>query len=329
MDPSQTVDAESETRAPVMIAVAIVLMSLSSLMVGLRLWCRKIANSFGLDDLAAVMTLISILGCGSAMIAMTKYGLGRHEWTLSTDAFVLYQRCFWVSVLFYMMALFWAKMAFLLNYYRIMSVSNMRNVVLGSIVLVGLWGGSQFIMRFVQCIPLKAVWDPRVEAKCIPNETALWYINGVINIVSDIAILVLPLPVVWKLNLPRGQKLILSGIFGLGFFTVAVSIMRMQWLTPQKDVTWWNVTAASWSLSEITSAITCACLPTLKPLVARYEAKVNANAKRDNTFRLQSVVVDADTESSMTVDGSQDRSSSETKKPEKLRYGIVTRITAK
>lgn len=115
-----------------------------------------------------------------------------------------------------MMALFWAKMTFLFHYYRLMSVSNMRNVYLGAIIIVALWGLSQTIMAFTQCIPLKAVWDPRVEGWCRPHQTTLWYINGVINIVSDFAILILPLPVIWKLQLPLSQKILLSGIFGLG-----------------------------------------------------------------------------------------------------------------
>lgn len=95
-------------------------------------------------------------------------------------------------------------MTFLLHYYRIMAVSNMRLVYLGVIIIVALWGASQAMMVSLQCIPLQAVW----------------YTNGVINIVSDFNIMILPLPIVWKLNLPPSQKFLLSGIFGLGFLWV-------------------------------------------------------------------------------------------------------------
>ncbi|KAJ9419661.1 hypothetical protein FOXG_19626 [Fusarium oxysporum f. sp. lycopersici 4287] len=165
-------------------------------------------------------------------------------------------------------------MTFLLHYYRIMAVSNMRLVYLGVIIIVALWGASQAMMVSLQCIPLQAVW----------------YTNGVINIVSDFTIMILPLPIVWKLNLPPSQKFLLSGIFGLGFFTIGVSILRLQYLTPQPDQTWWNVTAASWSLAELVSAITCACLPTLKPLLVRIKAWVPHLGKGDNTFTFKSRV---------------------------------------
>lgn len=42
-----------------MIAVVVVLLCLSTTMVGLRILCRSLIKGFGLDDLAAVLTLVS------------------------------------------------------------------------------------------------------------------------------------------------------------------------------------------------------------------------------------------------------------------------------
>lgn len=38
------------------------------------------------------------------------------------------------------------------------------------------------------------------------------------------------------------------------------------------DMTWWNVTPALWSLGELTSAISCSCLPFFKPLTLRVKS---------------------------------------------------------
>lgn len=116
-----------------------------------------------------------------------------------------------------MLSLIFLKLTFLFQYYRIMSVSNLRWLFLTAIIIVAMWGTSQAIMPFIQCIPLKGVWDPRVKAKCTPNTLTLWFFNGVFNIVTDIVIMILPLPIIWKLELPRSQKFILIGIFCLGF----------------------------------------------------------------------------------------------------------------
>ncbi|KAK2773197.1 hypothetical protein CKAH01_13615 [Colletotrichum kahawae] len=160
-------------------------------------------------------------------------------------------------------------MTFLLQYYRLMEVSRMRHVVVGCMVLIALWGVSQILVAFLQCIPLEAVWDPRVESKCIGNIAAVWYFNGIFNVVTDFMIITLPIPKIWQLAMPRMQKIIIVGVFMLGFFTIAISILRLQWLSPKPDETWGNVKPAMWSLAEITCGILCACLPVLKPLIVR------------------------------------------------------------
>jgi hypothetical protein len=44
----------------------------------------------------------------------------------------------------------------------------------------------------------------------------MYIINGIGNMLLDIAILVLPLPTIWKLKLPTAQKVGLALIFSLG-----------------------------------------------------------------------------------------------------------------
>ncbi|KAM0496718.1 hypothetical protein ACHAP8_007300 [Fusarium lateritium] len=102
----------------------------------------------------------------------------------------------------------------------------------------------------------------------------------------------MPLPIIWKLKLHLSQKLLLSGIFGLGFFTIAISILRLQWLTPEKDFTWWNVTAASWSLAELVSGIACSCLPTFKPLLQKAKSLVPTLRSGESTHTIHGIATD-------------------------------------
>ena len=44
----------------------------------------------------------------------------------------------------------------------------------------------------------------------------LYYLGGAYNIASDIVILVLPIPIVWRLRLPKSKKLAVTGIFLMG-----------------------------------------------------------------------------------------------------------------
>ena len=38
----------------------------------------------------------------------------------------------------------------------------------------------------------------------------------------------------------------------------------------QADPTWDNIESSGWSLGELTSALTCACLPTLRPFFSKF-----------------------------------------------------------
>ena len=65
------------------------------------------------------------------------------------------------------------------------------------------------------CTPIPKFWRPTMEGKCI-NTFASWFANAIINIVTDLAIIVLPMPVVRRLRLPKKQKALLIGVFAFG-----------------------------------------------------------------------------------------------------------------
>ncbi|KAM0354826.1 hypothetical protein ACHAPU_000651 [Fusarium lateritium] len=208
-----------------------------------------------------------------------------------------------------------------------MSVSNMRWVYMGFMIFITLWCVSQIIAVCLLCIPLEALWDPSIQGTCIKNQTAIWYANGIIHIALDFAIIVMPLPIVWKLNLPRSQKFLLSGIFGLGTFTIAIALLRLKWLIPEPDVTWWNVTPASWSLAEIVSGIACACLPTYKPLLVKLKSWIPRIGKGDSTDRLQGQVSTGNTDATLVE--MQDVFASQPKMSNGIpMYGTHTNISA-
>jgi hypothetical protein len=85
-------------------------------------------------------------------------------------------------------------------------------VLLGIIMVYTTWTlfGSIFA-----CVPVKAFWTQDRSARCI-NQFAMWFVNAAINIATDFAIIILPLPVIKSLNLPRRQKQGLIGIFAIG-----------------------------------------------------------------------------------------------------------------
>lgn len=68
---------------------------------------------------------------------------------------------------------------------------------------------------FLNCIPVAKFWDPSIDGYCLSMK-GLWFSNASMHIVTDLAILLIPLPALSALDLPRRQKIALMSIFALG-----------------------------------------------------------------------------------------------------------------
>ena len=73
----------------------------------------------------------------------------------------------------------------------------------------------QIFLTILNCLPVNATWNMAVRGTCI-NRNLAAIILGSINVLIDVVLLVLPMPLVWKLNIPLKFKLQLIGIFLLG-----------------------------------------------------------------------------------------------------------------
>ncbi|KAF4969942.1 hypothetical protein FSARC_2928 [Fusarium sarcochroum] len=163
-----------------------------------------------------------------------------------------------------------------------------------------LWGICQTLVFFLQCTPLESTWNPAIKGLCLPNRLAVGFASSAINIFTDLAIAALPIPVIWQLNLRCSQKILLSGVFGLGCFSIALAIIRLKWAEIGSRAAWDTVRPALWSLAEVSSAIVCACIPTFKPLLVRINELIPRHEKGGGNVRLQDQSSDGDIESNVT-----------------------------
>ncbi|KAG6368121.1 hypothetical protein INS49_002322 [Diaporthe citri] len=249
--------------------IIILVLSLATITVGLRFYTRIVLlKQLGLDDYFVLLTLGFAVAAGGAALSTIPYGLGRRTATLDPSVIPLYLRSFWVSIVLYNATLMMIKLTFLIQYYRVLGVYKMKRVIWMTGVVIMMWAFSQLLVVIFTCTPVQKFWETELEGQCVPN-LPFWYINAAGNIATDLAILGMPLPVLAKLKLRRQQKYILLGIFCLGFFTCAISLIRLGYLKQGPDFTWDNVPTSGWSISELCSGIICACLPTLRPLMSK------------------------------------------------------------
>ena len=77
------------------------------------------------------------------------------------------------------------------------------------------WCISIIMVSVFQCIPMQKIWNPTLEGHCI-NLKASFIGNAIPNILTDVAILALPMQQVWGLHTSVMQKTHISFVFLLG-----------------------------------------------------------------------------------------------------------------
>lgn len=112
------------------------------------------------------------------------------------------------------MGVFSVKVGILMFYWRVFHTKSFRV----SALAVGGFSFAIFVTNlftFVfQCTPIESFWLGKTD-DCI-TQVAFYLASAIINVVGDIAVLALPLPVVWRLHTSRSKKWSLSFLFLLG-----------------------------------------------------------------------------------------------------------------
>ncbi|KAL8916296.1 MAG: hypothetical protein Q9172_006367 [Xanthocarpia lactea] len=133
------------------------------------------------------------------------------------------------------------------------------------------------IMFYAQCQPVRAVWDKGLvkagKAKCrdpIPLNT--W--NQVIAsywAFLDFALVIIPVDIIWKLQLSTKKKVGLSLLLSAGIFAGICAAVKTSKIPitvrGQIDITWLTIELLMWGGIEMNVIIIAACIPTLRPLV--------------------------------------------------------------
>src|ERR1700712_3762765 len=99
----------------------------------------------------------------------------------------------------YNTGLLFVKLTFLWQYFRFLSIRKWRNVCIVTMVIVGCWSASQVLVAILICHPIAGFWNQTLHAKCIPN-LPQWYTNAAGNIITDVLIFLLPMPVLSHLQ---------------------------------------------------------------------------------------------------------------------------------
>ena len=82
-------------------------------------------------------------------------------------------------------------------------------------VTVAWWAVSILRVVFL-CQPISYLWDQHFKTGTCLNTQAAYLSISVINLALDMTVIVLPMPILWTLQMPKARKVAVSAIFGMG-----------------------------------------------------------------------------------------------------------------
>ncbi|KAF2648989.1 hypothetical protein K491DRAFT_722089 [Lophiostoma macrostomum CBS 122681] len=172
------------------------------------------------------------------------------------------------------------KLSMLFFYRRIFVIKgNHRDwssiVINFMIAVVFCWGfGFGFAYMFgcgTSFSTYRATAGAEVQKKCINTQLVL-YAGCISGFIEDFLIIVIPIPLVWRLQLDTPRKLAVTGVFLTGSIAVIAALLRMVWFIWENKTPWNPAfdqmllvsTFVFWMMIECQAGLLAACLPTLR-----------------------------------------------------------------
>ena len=143
------------------------------------------------------------------------YGLGKHVTDISASDLEAYLKIIFAIEVTWAIAMATIKTAILLLYWRLFPNKHLRWTIYAVEAFVLASSSALLFGMIFQCLPIYAVWKIQLRHRCI-DQRSFYVASAAINMVSDVIILAVPMPVVWGLKLSVSRKITLSLVLLVG-----------------------------------------------------------------------------------------------------------------
>ncbi|KAF1848181.1 uncharacterized protein K460DRAFT_364149 [Cucurbitaria berberidis CBS 394.84] len=253
--------------------VTISLATLSSLLLLFRI-VTTIRNRgwLGLEDVFVIASNLFLILFAAFVFKATTYGFGMRVVDIKRTGgnVTTAMKFFWLTQSFYTLTNGLNKMAFLALYYRIFPMKRFRQACIFLMAVSIGWTVSFLFVCIFQCTPINRVYNRKIPGTCINFFWHRWT-NAILNILTDCSIFILPMPVIYRLNMSTGSRIGLVVLFSMGFFICLTTALRMATLPltlRTKEPTYESAPTNLWSFIEAAVGVICACLISLRKSIS-------------------------------------------------------------
>ncbi|CVK94930.1 related to integral membrane protein [Fusarium mangiferae] len=269
-------------------AVVLTLLLISALFLAGRIVIRtQQVYGLSLDDYAIIISWVFVAATGAMVVVVGQAGAGKHVWALTIDQMVEVSKLSYIYTYFFAISVFTTKVSILLFYRRLFSRG-------GFSFKIAFWFGTFLVAAYpviflftmiLGCTPISHYWTQfkGTEGTCI-DVGQFFVILAIINLFTNVIVLLIPVPEVLKLQMNREKKGAVFGILALGGLVCIASAVRVYYLdvfAKAADNTWAMGTVAIWSSVEPSMGIVSACLPSFKSFL-RYLRRKGGSKSRSS-----------------------------------------------
>ncbi|KAJ6122974.1 hypothetical protein N7512_005439 [Penicillium capsulatum] len=194
---------------------------------------------------------------------------------------ILGSKLAFMNWIWYMCYIWCCKGVLLCLYFKLTQGTWHRKLVWGSVGFCVVSWLACMLTHICLCTPVHRNWQiqPYPGDYCTLRQP-LYIVIAVFNVLSDILILIIPIPILTKLQVPLQRKLILAVMFSSGIFIMICTILRAHYSLG--DITHLPI-ALGWADRECFVAAIVVSLPGIKPLFRNTKWLGSSNRKPSNT----------------------------------------------
>lgn len=164
----------------------------------------------------------------------------------------------------------WAVKHSLLFFYAELTIDKWPRRAIGVMHGVAFaFGLSNVLVTLLECVPLRAAWEPEVQGRCIDVNKFNYY-NSIFMLVTDVVLYAMPIVFTLHLRLHRAQRLCANVLFALGALVLVASGVRVYSVDAQAkhpDMTYRYAMTIVCAVVENHLAVVVACAPSIKVTV--------------------------------------------------------------
>ncbi|KAF2806482.1 uncharacterized protein BDZ99DRAFT_479726 [Mytilinidion resinicola] len=176
----------------------------------------------------------------------------------------------WNEEIFYAFSLAFSKLSILAFYWRMFKNSNIKK-------------------------PIIILFESNVKGTCNINDSNFFFGTVLAHLIIDIAILILLIMQIRKLQLPITKKVAIIAMFMFGFFVCIASVVMLseslKYDTSSPEMPWNVSPIIIWATAEVNFTVVSACFPMLRPiwfLATRHSLSKRTSSRGAGPYAAQS-----------------------------------------